>query len=89
MMGWTQEMLQEKLGYNSSGMIPLIESGQRGMEPVKIIKAAKIFNVNISVLMSDVKLSDEALGLLESSSKILTASKKTEKYKKLKDLLER
>ena len=51
--GWEQVELGEKLGYESSGAISLIESGLRGMDKEKIFRAAKVFGIDVVFLLSD------------------------------------
>lgn len=60
----TQMDLAGLLGYESTGTISLIESGQKGMDHEKIRKAAQVFGVQMSFLMSEKQLNDEQLDMM-------------------------
>ena len=50
-MGWSQEELAKKLGYNDRSSIAKIEAGQVDLPRSKIIDFAKAFNVKPGDLM--------------------------------------
>ncbi len=50
--GMTQVELATKLGYTSTGTLSQIESGSRGMDFDKLESVAKIFKVDVPVLLA-------------------------------------
>lgn len=69
--GMTQMELAKELGYTSTGTISQIEAGKKGMDHERILKVAKIFNVNPFILLSDTEMSDEKLEAYISLSAML------------------
>jgi transcriptional regulator with XRE-family HTH domain len=87
-LGLNQTELMEHLGYTSTGIISQIENGNRGMDPGMLIKAAKLFNVDVAILVSDHDFEDEQLSMILGMFAILGKDDKEDpKYKRLKALL--
>lgn len=85
-IGLSQVQLGERLGYNSSGTISLIERGERGMDQDIIAKTADVFGVHPMVLMSTKDYTDEQLEIFLTISKIID-DPKSENYQTLQKLL--
>ena len=50
-LGWSQELLAEKMGYTSKSTITRIEKGYNDVSQKNIAKFAEILNVSIAYLM--------------------------------------
>lgn len=70
-MQMSQEELGALLGYHSSGMISQVENGLRGMDREKIKKAAEIFGVPFSVMMSEQDYSDTDLEMFRNLKTVI------------------
>jgi len=87
MVEMTQMDLANALGYTSTGMVSQIETGAKGMDPEKIIKAAKIFGVHPSVLISDVEMTREDVEMFVNLSIILKSKDKAIHFSAIRELL--
>jgi len=83
----TQMDLANALGYTSTGMISQIEAGAKGMDPEKIIEAARIFDVHPSVLISDVDMAHEDIEMFVNLSMILKSKHKAKHVGAIRELL--
>jgi transcriptional regulator with XRE-family HTH domain len=59
----TQEDVRKALGYESTGMISLIERGETGMEPDKINLAAEYFHIHPAILFSNEDIPEKELAM--------------------------
>lgn len=59
--GLTQREVANLLGYTSSGTLSLIETGERGLNKIKIAQAAKILDTFPEVLTAEANLSKQEL----------------------------
>jgi len=83
----TQMDLANALGYTSTGMVSQIEAGAKGMDPEKIIEAARIFDVHPSVLISDVDMAHEDIEMFVNLSTILKSKNKAKHVDTIRELL--
>ncbi|MBI9082675.1 MAG: helix-turn-helix transcriptional regulator [Desulfobacterales bacterium] len=88
--GFSQVKLAKLLGYESTGTISQIETGQRGMDHDKICLAAKIFNVDEAELFSTQEYRPEELTMLIRFRQMLAVPVKERSayYHSIKALLE-
>jgi transcriptional regulator with XRE-family HTH domain len=86
--GLNQSDVQEALGYDSNGMVSLIENGKSGMRIEQIYKAAKFFGVHPFVLLSDDDLDDEKLQIYMNISKLLKQKERSRHLDTIKALIE-
>lgn len=76
----TQEELGRHLGYNSSGTMSLIETGERGMSKRRIIEAARKLDVHPYILQTPDEIPHGELILISEIIKVvLDPSKKQTK----------
>lgn len=72
--GLTQDQFAELMGYNSkSSMISQIERGKAGMSIAQAMKSAKILNVPAVALLSETKLTDTDINLLNDFMTLLSS----------------
>ena len=76
--GWSQLELADELGYESTGIISLIESGQTGMKREKVFAAATVLGVPAWVLFDDQDYSEEELSMFADFRNLL--KKKDPRY---------
>lgn len=86
LQGLNQLDLAFKLGYESTGTISLIETGQAGMKREKVYEAARLFNVPPWVLFDDREYTKEELELYSNFHRLMD-SKDPEFYGAIKALL--
>jgi len=85
--GMTQIELMDALGYTSTGMISQIETGQRGMDHERLYKAAKIFKVDLSVLLNEKEMSFKDLQLLIRFKEMLENEQDSEAFERIKKIM--
>ena len=83
----TQVEVADALGYESSGILSLIESGKSGMKREKIYKAAELFGVHPAVLMSPQEFDDEQIKMFIATFKLIRNREKSPHYQAIKALL--
>lgn len=69
--GMDQMDLAYALGYNSSGMISLIERGVRGMSKKRIAAAAEVFGVHESILYDPHEYTERQLRVLINLTELM------------------
>lgn len=86
MRGMTQIELAKRLGYNSTGALSLIESGERGLNKVKLNQAASVLGTFQEVFTTETPLTQDQLIDMDKFLHIIK-DKKHPQYLDLKKIL--
>jgi len=84
--GMSQMDLAYKLGYNSTGAISQIESGDRGMGKEKLINAARVLGIHPAILMSDKEFDKRHLKLFSNLTTLIEDEPNSEHLKTIEFL---
>jgi transcriptional regulator with XRE-family HTH domain len=84
----SQMDLAYELGYNSTGAISQIESGERGMGKDKLIKASKVLGVHPAILMSDKDFNKNHLKLFVDLTALIQTAPDSEHLKTIEFLIQ-